>query len=393
MRILQVVEACNAGVGRHVRYLCKGLVDQGHRVVVAYSPLRADEAFRQFVFDRQDEIRFVPLSVRREVSPASDLRAIIQLTRLVRCEGPFDIVHGHSSKGGAIGRIVSRWSHLPVVYTPHSMIISSPKISTAQATVYTWVERILGYWATSVIIAISDDERNFISELRLAPEERIAVIENGVDDLDFAHLPENDIEADLHQKPLTLGAALRFTAQKAPGCLIEAFAQLSDELPNLPMRLLIAGNGELFAEAKRQVEASGLADRICLLGWKTDVTELLRELDIFVVSSLYEAGLSYSTIEAMAAGLPVVSTKVYGTRQTIGEIPGNVLVPVGNASALAAGIKWMITAASDKTLRRTLWEVGQANREYVRTQLRLSDCTHRTLDIYRALVGRCRTPV
>jgi glycosyltransferase involved in cell wall biosynthesis len=390
MKILQVVEACNAGVGRHIRDLCTGLISQGHRVIVAYSPHRTDEAFRQFVLNRQSEIRFVPLNVRREVSIASDLRGIIQVRRLINREGPIDVVHGHSSKGGAIARIASRWSNLPAVYTPHSMLVISPKIPKKQAIFYTWVERILGYWATSQIIAVSEEERDFILELNVAPEERVTVIRNGISNADFDYLPENIVEEDVHLKPLTFGAALRFTTQKAPGCLIEAFAQLDQDVPELPMCLLIAGDGELFAETKRQVEVSGLGDKVRLLGWKTDIKELLREVDIFVVSSLYESGLSYSTMEAMAAGLPIVSTKVFGTKRTIGEVPGNVLVSVGDASALAAGIKRMIQMTSHRSLRRTLQEIGRANRDYARTQLTLSDVTSHSLDVYRT-VGNSST--
>ncbi len=385
MKILQVVEACNAGVGRHIRDLCTGLISQGHRVIVAYSPHRTDEAFRQFVLNRRSEIRFVPLNVRREVSIASDLRGIIQVRRLINREGPIDVVHGHSSKGGAIARIASRWSNLPAVYTPHSMLAISPKIPKKQAIFYTWVERILGYWATSQIIAVSEEERDFILTLNVAPEERVTVIKNGISNADFDYLPENIIEQDIYVKPLTFGAVLRFSAEKAPGCLVEAFAQLDQDMPELSMCLLIAGDGRLFAETKRQVEVSGLGSKIRLLGWKADIKELLRELDIFVVPSLYESGLSYSTMEAMAAGLPIVSTKVFGTKRTIGEVPGNVLVSVGDASALAAGIKRMIQMTNHRSLRRTLQEIGRANRDYARTQLRLSDVTSRSLDVYRTV--------
>src|SRR5919112_4503369 len=107
-RILEVVEACGAGVGRHVRALCKGLVARDQEVTVAYAPYRVDEAFQRFLVEYRKEIRFVALTVRREISPVSDLRAVSQLMNLIR-EGHFDVVHGHSSKGGAIARIAGRW--------------------------------------------------------------------------------------------------------------------------------------------------------------------------------------------------------------------------------------------------------------------------------------------
>src|SRR5215213_2643286 len=104
MKILEVVEASGGGVGRHVRGLCQDLIDQGQQVAVAYSARRADEPFNQFVIDQQDEIRFVPLELGREISPREDLRATFRLMSYLKEEGPFDIIHGHSAKGGAIAR-------------------------------------------------------------------------------------------------------------------------------------------------------------------------------------------------------------------------------------------------------------------------------------------------
>src|SRR5688572_6343805 len=125
MKILEVVEACGAGVGRHVRGLCHDLTTQNHQLTVAYAPHRADEAFNEFIADHRDRIRFVRLEVGRGISPVSDLRAMIQLLRLIKGEGPFDIVHGHSSKGGALARIAGRCIGTPTVYTPHSLIMAS----------------------------------------------------------------------------------------------------------------------------------------------------------------------------------------------------------------------------------------------------------------------------
>jgi glycosyltransferase involved in cell wall biosynthesis len=133
MNILEVVEACSAGVGRHVRSLCEDLVAPDHRLTVAYSPYRTDEAFERFVMGWRDRIRFVPIKIGREVSPLSDSRALVELLRLIRREGPFDVIHGHSSKGGAIARIAGRLCSIPIFYTPHSLILHSPEITSLEA--------------------------------------------------------------------------------------------------------------------------------------------------------------------------------------------------------------------------------------------------------------------
>ena len=103
--------------------------------------------------------------------------------------------------------------------------------------------------------------------------------------------------------------------------------------------------------------APGLSEKISLPSFITDVREELRELGVFVVSSLYE-GLSYGTMEAMAAKLPIVSTNVFGTRETVARVPGNVLVPVGDPHALARGMYQMTTPTEYGSVRRSLQEMG-----------------------------------
>jgi glycosyltransferase involved in cell wall biosynthesis len=367
-----------------VRGLCQGLVAQNHQLIVAYAPHRTDEPFREFIAGYRDRIRFVQLEIERGISPTSDLQAVFLLLRLIKEEGPFDVVHGHSSKGGALARIAGRCMSAPTVYTPNGLIMASSEISRVAAKVYTLIEYALGHWATSKIIAVSEGERELILKLRLTREDRVAIVENGIDDQDFEDLSEGSEHEDTSQKPLTFGSIMRFTPQKAPGHLIDAFAGLVEMSPAVPVRLIVAGDGELFAEAKERIASTGLGEKVSLLGWRTDAKEVLRELDIFVVSSLYE-GLSYSTLEAMAAQLPVVSTDVSGTKETVARVPGNVVVPVGDPQALAHGMYELTCPTECGSVRRSLQRVGQANHDYVRAHLRQSEVTRRTLEIYRSL--------
>jgi glycosyltransferase involved in cell wall biosynthesis len=385
MNILQVVEASNAGVGRHVRGLCEGLFATGHRITVAYAPYRVDAAFQHFIVEWRDKIDFVPLNLRREVSPKSDLASFYQLLRLVKREGAFDVIHGHSSKGGAIARLVGCLSGVKTVYTPHSLIMSSPEIPGVKSAVYTLVERVLGNLATSKMIAVSKEEREMMIKLKLIPSKRIALINNGLDDGAFKAFSRLETaRGSSHDKPLTFGSSMRFSAQKAPENLVEAFVQLVGMLPQIPMRLVIAGDGELFAEVRARAQASGLGERISLLGYSTEVDKVLRECDVFVLSSLYE-GFSYAILEAMAASLPIVSTDVFGAEETIAQVPGNVVVPAGDPGALARGMKQMVAPISRGSSREALKEIGQANYDYARSRFTQSETTRQVLEIYQEL--------
>lgn len=385
MNILQVVESCGAGVGRHVRGLCEGAVTQGHRVTVAYAPHRLDEAFRQFVTNRENKIRFAPLKLKREVSPASDSVGVFRLVRLIQHEGPFDVIHGHSSKGGALARLAGRWSRVPTVYTPHSLIMSSPGVSGAKAIAYTLVERALGNWATSRMIAVSEDEREFILKLKLAPNERVALVGNGLDDGDFEYYAvRRAARVNAEARPLTFGSMMRFSAQKAPDHLVEAFARVSSAMPRIPMRLVIAGDGELFAQVERQVRRSGLSKKVSLLGWRTNTRDVLLGFDVFVLPSRYEGG-SYAILDAMAAGLPTICTDVFGVKETVARVPGNVVVPPGDPAGLARGMQRMVDSVRRSSSREALKQIGQANHDYARSRFRQSETTRRTLGIYGEL--------
>lgn len=383
MNLLEVVESSGAGVGRHVRMLSQGLIAEGHRVTVAYSPHRTDEAFRRFVADRRDEIRFHSVSIRRELSPSSDARSLFQLMDLIKSEGPFDVVHGHSSKGGALARIAGRLCGVPTVYTPHSLILSSPEISRTEYFIFLWAERILGHLATSKFVAVSEGERALAIHLRLVTNQDIVVINNALTDEDFESSSESTDE-DVRDKPLTFGSAIRFTHQKAPADLVEAFVRAKYALPEIPMQLIIAGSGDLLSDVKRQVERSGLGKQILLPGWVRNVKSVLQALDVFVLSSLYE-GFSYDILEAMAAELPVIATDVCGVEETVAQVPGNVVVPTGDPEALSRGMRRMAVLAKPELLRRSLGEIGRANRRYVWGRFRQREATHRIIDVYRSL--------
>lgn len=387
MKVLQVAEACSAGVGRHVASLSRGLESEGHQVTVAYSPHRLDGAFERFMAQYENHIQFRPIDVQREISPASDIRSVARLVHLVRSEGPFDIIHGHSAKGGALARLAGRLTGRPTVYTPHGLIMSSPDISRRKAALYGVTERVLGQLATSRMIAVSEEEREFILRLGLIADKRAKFIPNSIEDRDFECFGAESLCKASDYRPLTFGSTMRFSPQKAPERLVRAFMEVTQSLPHLPLRLVIAGEGELYEEIKAEVASSGWDGSILLPGWSDDAAGLLKMTDVFVVSSLYEAGLSFSTMEAMAAGLPVVSTEVFGTRRTLTQVPGNVLLPVGDTVALAGGMRRMATLSEPDSLRAELRAIGAANREYVRENFIQSEVTRRTAGLYHELCG------
>ena len=387
MRLLEVIGISRGGSGLHVSRLSRDLVAQGHQVTVAYAHHGIDPAFQRFVEERRHDIHFVPLELPREIVPVADLRNIARLVRLIWREGPFDVVHGHSAKGGTLARVAGRLCGVPTVYTPHSFVSSSPEVSRVESAIYTNIERLLGRLATSRLIAVSEAERDFALRLRLISKNKVVTIHNGVEEEDLEKRPEDATHPS--DKPLTFGTTLRFCPQKAPGLLVEAFELLTRMLPQLPARLVIAGDGELFDEVKKQTLRGNAVDKITFLGWQADVKSVLRQLDIFILPSLYE-GFSYSLLEAMAAGLPIVSTEVFGARETVSRVPGNVLVTPGDPGDLAEGMRRIITGAEPDHLRQTLRDIGIQNRRHVGEHFRQSELSLRTAELYSEMAAKWR---
>lgn len=374
-----------------MRTLSEGLVEAGHEVVVAYAKPRADDAFREFVATGSERgpgtLRFVPIEAVRPVAPVSDARAVRQVLRILRREGPFDVVHGHSSKGGAIGRIAALLGRVPAVYTPHSMIVSSPDISRRKSLVYTAAERALGYGATAALIAVSQDEADFVRSLKVVPKGRLKVIPNALRPEDFTVFDRR--RGTEREGPVVFGSTMRFSEQKAPQNLIEAFRRVRERLPKGSVRLEVAGDGELLPECRRLVAKLGLGEEVSLHGWSSRVGDFLCRLDVFVVCSQYEAGVSYSTMEAMAAGLPVVSTAVFGSG-LVGEVEGNRVVEVGNVEELAGAMVGMCAGRSPDDALRELARVGERNHRFARENFDQRLATERTVGVYRELVRTSR---
>jgi sugar transferase (PEP-CTERM/EpsH1 system associated) len=139
--------------------------------------------------------------------------------------------------------------------------------------------------------------------------------------------------------------------------LLHAFALLRERLrgSDFDCRLVIAGDGPERAPLQRLLGQLGLADCVCLLGNRTDIAELLRECNVFVLSSIAE-GIPLTVLEAMASGLPVVATAVGGVADVVRDGETGTLVAASDPAALAAAIEHY---ARDADLRRRHGEAGR----------------------------------
>jgi glycosyltransferase involved in cell wall biosynthesis len=173
--------------------------------------------------------------------------------------------------------------------------------------------------------------------------------------------------------PLVLTPA-RLNPQKGHRVLLEAVAEVPDAL------FLLAGDGPERASLEAEAERLGVVDRVCFLGRREDVPQLLAACDVFALPSLYE-GSSLAVLEAMAAGIPIVSSAIGGTDELIEDGRSGLLVPPGDAKALAGALRRML---ADRGLRESL---AAAARERVDDGLTREQMTSRVIGVYRELLG------
>ena len=373
LRVCLLAEAAGAGVGRHFFDLAEGLAALGVEVVGVYSPRRLDTACRErLASGRLPPMHAFPM--RRAVHPG-DAVDLWRLVRLIRKLGPFDLLHGHSSKGGALGRLAARRLGIPSVYTPNAFVTLDPTLSRWKRAVYGRVERRLARYG-SAIIAVSREEVEHAQALGIEPG-KIHLVANGIAPPPFPPRDEVRARLGISAEELVVGFVGRFSSQKAPEVMVDAFAMVLNERPNA--RLVMVGSGPLEAEVRLRIDQKGLSSKVRLLG-DVVATAVMPAFDVFCLSSRYE-GMPYVFVEALAAGLPIVSTQVGGATMCIEPEQNGLIVPPDKADALAAGIASIL----DDAERRRRFGSASAG---IAARFTAERMVEETLDVYLRILLR-----
>ncbi len=335
-----VSEPGTDGVFRHVDGLLRFLSAQGHELHFAYSSQRSSRGLRQLVaFVGERGGYCIDLHVGN-APQLGDLRALLQLRAFAANLRP-DIIHAHSSKAGALARVVALLG-VPAhyFYTPHAYygLSALPGLRTR---FFNLIERILGRIGTT--LNISADEAAFAREsLGVAPEKQ-RIIHNPVSELFFTPRTEMiksqaRIALDLPQKAIVLGTVGRMAEQKDPATLYKAFSRVLAEFPDLLFVHL--GDGPLQPEIERRLDELDIAKNVRLLKYRDAPIVVYQALDILVMSSRYEAGWPISILEAMAQNLPIVTTLCPGCHNIGDDILSHCwTAPTGAPNALADAIR------------------------------------------------------
>jgi glycosyltransferase involved in cell wall biosynthesis len=284
---------------------------------------------------RHREIPIRPLKKR----PGYDWSLPARLASIFR-EERISIVHSHNWGTQVEALLAAAFAGVPsVVHTQHGLEFGVANRPSPFRERFRNLAKRISSRRLRRIAAVSQEVREVILRDWKAPPDRVALIHNGI------RLPDRGIDpAERVAGRAALGIGPQEQAVLAVGVLrpvkafhvlLEAFSIYSTVHTNA--RLFVAGDGPLRAELEANAQRLGLGDRASFLGIRQDVETLLPLFDLYAMSSVSE-GLSISILEAMAAGLPVVATRVGGNPEVVADGTTGLLVPPGDPRALADAI-------------------------------------------------------
>jgi glycosyltransferase involved in cell wall biosynthesis len=305
-----------------------------------------------------------------------DWRCAWRLAHVLRRER-VDLVHAHQYTPffyGMMGRLLYR--RPPVLFTEHGRHYPDyprRKRMLANRVLLRPCDRVVG---------VGEAVRQALIANEGIPAERAGVIYNGIDTTAFARsgADRNAVRREIGVGPddLVLLLVARLDYLKDHATAVRTLERIARQRPEA--RLVLVGTGPEHAKIQELVERQRLADRVRFLGLRQDIPRLVRAADLFLLTSISE-GIPLTLIEAMAAGLPVVATRVGGVGEVVAEGVTGLLAPAGDDTQLAQHI---LRLAGDAPLRQ---EMGRQGRQRAEAIFLESQMHARYLELYRDMLG------
>jgi glycosyltransferase involved in cell wall biosynthesis len=308
-------------------------------------------------------IRHIPWSnATRTWSLGSDLRAFAEILRIFQRER-FDLVHTHTPKPGILGRIAARLAGVPhVLNTVHGFYATPehPLMRRGPVMAAEWIAARFG----DVELYQNEEDLAWARRLRIARPGRSIHLGNGIDlrlfpaDLDAAKARELREGFGIGEHDLVVGTVARLVREKGYAELFQAAARVRAQEPNV--RFLVIGHLDTDkADVIGPDEVEAARADVIFAGRRTDVPDLLRLMDVFVLPSWRE-GLPRSAMEAAATGIPMVLTDIRGCREIVHDGVEGLLVPVRDPERLSQAILELVR---DPAMRDRMGKAARTHAE------------------------------
>lgn len=298
------------------------------------------------------EMELVP-ELGREISVFDDLIAFFKILTILRRERP-DIVHTHTAKAGTLGRMAAILSGVKVrIHTFHGNVFRH-YFGPLKTALFIFIEKALGRFTTRTIAVSRKQRLELVEEFKIVPYEKCEVIPLGIE---ISRLREtgNRIARGLRDEfdmsdSLVVGVMGRLVPIKNHKMFIMAAERVRRRRPDMKVRYVIIGDGPLREELKRFSESLGIGGVFHFTGWREDLWNVYRDLDVVALTSLNE-GTPLSLIEALAMGKAIIATDVGGVSDIIDDGASGLLFAKDDLDGFVGGL---IRLLEDRDLRTAM---------------------------------------
>lgn len=337
MKIIQV-SAIDSTMNGLLRELNTTILNEGNELICVCSDGPRVKGLKEEGFDVR------AINIDRKISPFSNLRSIYKMYKLFRKEKP-DIVHVHTPVAAVLGRIAAKLAKVStIIYTAHGFYFHE-NMSAKTYKLFYGIEKFCAKWCTDYIFTQSEEDGQLAIENKFLPENRIAIISNGVDvqgkfnpeKLDKKYIINLRKELNIQENDVVVSFIGRLVREKGILDLLEAFNQIEQK----QIKLLVIGgasNSERDQQTVRLLDEYKTNPNIIFTGYRSDIPELLAITDIYCLPS-YREGMPRSIIEAMAMECSIIATNIRGSREEVDHGVNGYLVSLNNPFSIADSIK------------------------------------------------------
>ena len=337
-----------------------------------------------FIFERGGELKKEFINSKISVfevkkSKGFDWILPIRLSLLMKHHN-VDIVHTHNPSSWFSGGIAAKIAGIPNVHTEHT----PPNYHKRR---WERIERFLAM-ITNQITTVSKGVAKFMIEKEKISSAKVKVVYNGVDLKKYemrTDLLRKRKELSLRETDIVVGNISRLVSIKDHTTLLYAFKKVNQLIPRA--KLIIAGDGPLRDKLLHIRDELQLQNCVRFLGNRRDIPALLKVFDLFVFSSIpsIKEGLSIAVLEAMVSGLPVVSTGIKDTAESVVNGETGLIVPPKDPKAMSDAICRLLLN------RKEAKRMGKRGRENVKQYFTFEKMIKEYKDIYNsACYSRCK---
>ena len=324
--------------------------------------------------------RGIPVTLYDETR-LSSLQLLKAFYRLFRKQG-FDTVHTHRYKENVLAGIAAKLASVPhAVQTVHGLQERMRGWERAKLGAYAWMSLNVARWTDQGIIGVSEEIAAVMK--RVLPRNPVVCVHNGIDVKKIrptVNSRQKRQQLGISENALVIGTVGRLVPVKGIDYLLRAICALRRDLAEVPLRLVIVGDGPLRSTLETLATELAIDQQVLFLGTRDDVYDLINLFDIYALPSLHE-GIPMALLEAMALARPVVASRVGGIPELVTDGAEGKLVPFQDVAALSQALKEL---ALSPALRE---QMGKAGRERITQSYENKETAAEVRDLYWSLAN------